>query len=61
MKSVLAPLSGTLLCLFALDARAAGRRLSSPGGKVEVVVSDGHELHYHVKIDGQAISANSNG
>ena len=61
MKRIPAFLSSALLCLLlsASGAHAAEKRLASPDGGVNVVVSDDHGLHYRVEIGGKVVLTNS--
>jgi alpha-glucosidase len=61
MKRIPAFLPSALLgaVLSTFGAHAAERRLASPDGGVNVVISDEHGLHYRVKIGGKVVLTNS--
>ncbi len=61
MKKIPALLASTLLCAVfsATCARAAEKRLASPDGAVNVIVSDDHGLNYLVEIGGKIVLTNS--
>lgn len=61
MKRIPALLPSALLgaVLSTFGAHASERRLASPDGGVNVVISDEHGLHYRVKIGGNVVLTNS--
>ena len=61
MKKISALLASVLLYLVlsGSDACAAEKRLASPDGGMNVVVSDDHGLNYRLEIGGKVVLTNS--
>src|SRR4051812_35680862 len=58
-SSLFIPVLALTACAAISSARAAEQRVSSPNGKLELVVSDDAGLRYRVELDGKPILADS--